>query len=112
MPSQSISVLALSVVANGAITAQRFVTAVGLQAGAGANVLGVARSSAAAGDALAVDVLGTAIVEAGAAITAGAALETDASGRAVTVSSGAVVARALGPAGQAGERIEVVLIPN
>jgi len=109
----NISVLTLSVAAAAALTANRFVTAVGAVPAANANVLGVTRTSAAAaGDLVPVDVLGTAIVEASAAISAGAAVATTNDGRAVTHSTGAVVARALQAAAGAGSLFEVVLIPN
>lgn len=113
MSRQSISLLTLSVVSAGAVAAGRFVTHTGAQAGAAANTLGVTRSAvAAANETVPVDVIGTAVVESGAAIAAGAALETDASGRAVTKASGPTVARALQAASAAGEFIEVLLIPN
>lgn len=112
---QGISILALTVVATSAITAERFVGHDGAPAGAGENTLGVARMGAtAAGDATTVDVVGTTIVEAGAAIAAGAAIESDANGKAVTKDSGIAVAR-MAPgavATAAGDRIEVLLIAN
>lgn len=104
----------LTVIAVGAVAVARFVTPLGAQAGAAANTLGVARTEAVDGDALTVDVLGTTLVETGAAIAAGAALETDASGRGITKAAGATVAR-LAPgesAGGAGELVEVILIAN
>lgn len=113
MSQQYASVLALTVVAAGTIAAQRFVTPAGAQAGADANTLGVARVAAVAADKVPVDVLGTAVVESGAAIAAGASLKSDASGRAITwVTSGAKVAIALEAATAAGQFIEVLLIPN
>lgn len=114
MSKQSSPLLTLTVVAAGVIAADRFVTPAGAQAGADANTLGVARSAAAAaGDKVPVDVLGTSVVEAGAAIAAGASIKSDASGRAITwASAGARIAIALQAAGGAGEFIEVLLIPN
>ena len=110
---QSISALALTLVAAGTIAANRFVTPAGAQAGADANTLGVCRQAAVATDKITVDVLGTAIVEAGAAVSAGATVKSDASGRAITwASAGAKVALALEAAGGAGELIEVPLVPN
>lgn len=106
------SLLALPKIASGVIAAERFVTHAGAQAGAAANTFGVARSSAAVGDAFPVDVVGTAIVEVGAAVANGAAIETDANGRGITRTSGPTVARALQAATAAGQRIEVLLIPN
>ena len=110
---QCIPLLTLTVVAAGTIAAHRFVTAAGAQAGADANTLGVARTEAVAADKIPVDVLGTAIVESGAAIAAGATLETDASGRGITwATSGGKVGIALEAASGAGEFIEVLLLPN
>lgn len=113
MSGQFNPILALSILSAGALVAERFVTHAGAQAGAAVNTLGVARAKAdAIGEAVPVDVLGTAIVESGGAIAVGAALETDATGRAVTKAAGPTVARALRAAAGAGERIEVLLIPN
>jgi hypothetical protein len=112
MGQQNISVLALTVVATGVITKHRFVTVAGAQAGAGANALGVSQEAAGVGDALALDVLGTTVVEAGAAVAKGAALQSDANGRAVTKDAGAATARALEAAAAEGDLIEAVLIPN
>lgn len=112
MSAQSIPCLTLTVTASVALTADRFVAHGGGLPGAGGNTLGVARSDAAAGAAAPVDVLGTGVVEASAAIAAGAKIEALADGRAVTQSSGVTVARALQAATAAGQRIEVLLIPN
>jgi len=113
MSQQSIPVLALTVAATGTIAASRFVTAAGAQAGADANALGVARTAAVSGDKISVDCLGTAVVEAGAAVAAGASLKSDASGRGITwVTSGAKIGIALEAASGAGVFIEVLLIPN
>lgn len=113
MSKNSHSLLALTIVADGAIAAHRFVTPVAAQAVAEDNSLGVSRNAAADGESLAIDVVGTATVEAGGAITAGAKIEADALGRAVTWStSGPVLGRALEDASGAGKFIEVLLIPN
>lgn len=113
MSAQFTSLLAVPVVASGTIAAARFVTPAGAQAGADANTLGVARFAAVAADKLTVDVLGTAVVEAGAAVAGGATVKADASGRAITwVTSGAKVGLALEAAGAAGAMIEVLLVPN
>lgn len=113
MSRQNISLLALTATLSGTVAAHRFVTPAGAQAGADANALGVARSAGVSGDKIAVDALGTAIVEAGAAISAGATIKSDASGRAITwATSGAKIGIALEAAGAAGEFIEVLLIPN
>mgnify|MGYP001766170434 CR=1 FL=1 len=113
MSQQSNPILALTATLSGTVAANRFVTPAGAQAGADANTLGVARTAGVSGDRIAVDVLGTAIVEAGAAVAAGATVKADSSGRAITwVSSGAKVGLALQSAGAAGAMIEVLLIPN
>lgn len=113
MSMQNASVLALTVALTGTVTANRFVTPAGAQAGADANTLGVSRVAGVSGDYAPVDVLGTAVVEAGAAVSAGASLKSDASGRAITwATSGAKVGIALEAATAAGQMIEVLLIPN
>lgn len=114
MSAQATNILSLTVAAAGAIAANRFVTPAGAQAGADANTLGAARFAAgAAGEKITVDALGTAIVEAGAAVAAGATVKSDASGRAITwATSGAKVGLALDAATAAGQMIEVLLIPN
>lgn len=114
MPKQSIALLTLSVVAAEALLAHRFVAPGGTQAGAGVNTLGVAPDAAALGDTAAVEVLGTTIVEAGAAIAADAVIQADADGRAITKDAGVTVAR-MAPgavAAAAGDLVEVILIPN
>lgn len=111
---QAISLLALSVTAAGAIAACRFVAPGGAQAGDGVNTLGVARSAAASDEVFPVDVLGTAIVESGGALTADGLLQSDAAGRAVDKTTGVAVAR-LAPgesATAAGQFVEVILITN
>lgn len=113
MAKQSNAVFSLTTTLSGTVAAHRFVTVAGAQAGADANTLGVARSGGGSGDKITVDVLGTAIVEAGAAISAGATLETDSSGRGVTwATSGPKVGIALEAASGAGVFIEVLLMQN
>mgnify|MGYP007071629691 CR=1 FL=1 len=113
MSTQAIAVLTLTTALTGTVAAQRFVTPAGAQAGADANTLGVTRLAGVSGDKVPLDVLGTATVEAGAAVAAGASLKSDASGRAITwATSGAKVGIALEAAGAAGNMIEVLLIPN
>lgn len=113
MSKQAISLLTLPLLLTGAVTANRFVTPAGAQAGADANTLGVTRSDGAIAAHVPVDVLGTAVVEAGAAVAAGDTVKSDASGRAITWAvSGAKVGVALQAATAAGQFIEVLLIPN
>jgi hypothetical protein len=113
MAQQNISLLALTIAAAGTIAANRFVTPAGVQAGADANTIGAGRYAAVSGDKLTVDVLGTAVVEAGAAVSAGDTVKSDSSGRAITwATSGAKVGVALEAASGVGKFIEVLLIPN
>lgn len=113
MSRQSIPLLTLTVALSGTVAVHRFVTAAGAQAGANANTLGVAQLAGVASDKVAVDVIGTTLVEAGAAITAGATLETDADGKAITWdTAGGKVGIALEAATGAGQIIEVLLLPN
>jgi hypothetical protein len=113
MSAQSTPLLAVAVIATGAIAASRFVTPAAAQAAADANTLGVARFPVALGERLSVDVIGTTVVESGGAVSFGATLKSDASGRAVPwASSGAKVALSLDTATAAGQLIEVLLIPN
>ena len=113
MSTNNVAILSLPLALTGTVSANRFVTAAGAQAGADANTFGVARSSGVSGDKVTVDVLGTAVVEAGAAVSAGATIKADSSGRAITwATSGAKVALALEGATASGQMIEVLLIPN
>lgn len=114
--SQQISVLNLSIKASAALVANRFVTAGGAYPSKGASAIGVTQTEAADGDYVAVDVLGTAVVEAGAAVAANAYVESDASGKAitqvVTTGGGIAVGVALEAASAAGDLIEVLLVSN
>ena len=113
MSTSSLPLLTLTQVAVSAITACRFVTALGAQAGADANTLGAACAPAAIGEAFSANVRGTTTVEAGAAIALGATLKSDASGRAITwATTGAKVGIALEAATAAGQFIEVLLVDN
>lgn len=115
MSSGNISLLTLTVAAAGALAASRFVTQAGAYPTAGGKAFGVTRTSAAAaGDLLPVDVIGTAIVEAGAAVALDADLMVDATGRVVplTVGGKVPVARAMEAAAAAGALIEVLLVSS
>lgn len=111
----NIALLTLTVTASAALSANRGVTGAGAVPAAGANVAGFTRTSAASGELVPVDVLGTTIAEAGAAIAAGAAVEVDNLGRVITLAAGVKVGR-MAPgqaaAGAAGALVEIVLIPN
>ena len=113
MSQSSISTLALTLKATTAIAAGRFVTPTGGQCVADTNAIGAARTAAAVGEAMTVDVRGTATVEAGAVVAAGATVKSDASGRAIPwVTSGARLGIALEWASAAGQFIEVLLVDN
>jgi hypothetical protein len=85
----------------------------GNYAGAGGFALGATLfPAAAAGEAVPTVVLGSAPVEASAAIALGAEVEVVANGRIATKSSGAVVGRALSAAGQEGDIVELLLLPR
>lgn len=109
MQNTAISVLASSVNAAGALAAHRMVTPAGAYPAAGTAHFGVTRTSALTGDRVTVDVIGTAIVEAGAAVAAFAAVEVDAAGRVVEHDAGTVVGRALISAAAIGDLVEVLL---
>ncbi|MCS4509141.1 capsid cement protein [Xylophilus ampelinus] len=115
MASGNISILTLSIKAAGALSANRLVTQAGAYPAAGAAAFGVTRTSAEfAGDLVPVDVMGTAIAEAGAAIPADTPLQVDATGRvvALTVGGKAPVGRSMDAAAGAGDLIEILLVPN
>lgn len=105
-------VLSISRAASATVEANRFVTAAGAHAGAGAAAFGVSQFPAASGDLVTLTNIGTAIVEAGAAISANAEIQSDASGRAVTSAGGVVLGRALEAATASGQKIEVLLYAN
>lgn len=112
--SQKIVLLALTATAVGAVSAHRFVDYDGAQVDTeGAKALGVSVSDAKDGDDLAVDVIGTTVVESGGAIAAGDELVAAADARAIVnpaVGGEVVAAHALDAAGGAGEFIEVLLV--
>ena len=113
MSAQSLSLLTLTVTAAGPLAAGRFVTPLGAQAAAGDYALGVARSAAAPGDPTPVDVIGTALVEAGAAVARGDTLKAGAQGRGIPwATSGAKIGLALQAAAGAGQTLEALLLPN
>lgn len=113
MSAQAISLLSLALTLTGTVAANRFVTPAGALAGADANTLGAARTGGVATDKVTVDIIGTAVIEAGAAVAAGATVKSDSTGRAITwVTSGAKVGLALEAATAAGQFIEVLLVQN
>lgn len=108
---QKYAVMTHTVVATAAIFAHRFVTLDGVHATAAGNAFGVSATDAKEGDPLAVDCLGSSVVEASGAIAKGDAVEVGADGTAVAATAGTPVARALQAAAD-GDLIEVFIIPN
>ena len=101
-------VLTETVKAAGAIIKNRFVAYSGKQAAAAEAVLGVAVYDAAAGDAVAVETLGTLLVESGGVLVAGDAVAADAQGCAIKQAGEAVVVgRAMDAATAANEIIRI-----
>lgn len=91
--SQNIATLSLPITASGAVTAYRGIGFDGAQATAqGQKIMGIARSDAGDAEKLTLDVAGTAIVEAGAAIAVGDALIMDSQGRAIPSTGALAVA--------------------
>lgn len=91
---QSIPILTLSIpVGGGAVTARRAVGFDGAQATVqGQKILGIARADVAFTGEIPVDVKGTTVVEAGAAINIGDSLIVDAQGRAIPATGNLAVA--------------------
>lgn len=113
MSKQANGIYPITVSATATLTERRFVTFAGAVPAADAYVIGVTRQNAVSGDKVTVDTLGTAIVEAGAAITAGATLKVDNTGKVITwATSGAKVGIAMQAAGASGDFIEVLLLQN
>lgn len=84
MSQQALSLMAISMVAAGAVTEYRGIDYAGAQATVqGQKILGIAKRGALTGDGFEAAVIGTAIVEAGAAFAVGASLIIDANGRAI-----------------------------
>ena len=94
MGTQNIATLTLTKAASGVIAANRAVTFAGAQASVqGEKIMGVARAPAAAiGDLVPVDVAGTVVMEAGAAIAIGDAIIVDNVGRAIASTGALAVA--------------------
>lgn len=108
---QFISILGLTRSAVAAIAACTFVTRTGAPAEPGGTALGVSRTDAAAGDDMLVDVIGTAVVRAGAAVEDGDEIEVGADATGVPRDEGICVAIALEDAGE-GEFFEALIIQN
>lgn len=111
----NIALLTLSVIASAVVAADRFVTTAGAYPTAGGLPLGLTRSDGAIGDPIPVDVLGTGIATAGAAIAADAPLMVTATGKVITHDGDGdkhCVGRALEAAAADGSQLEILLIPT
>lgn len=113
MSQQFTSILTITIPATATVSANRFLGIGGALCAADATAIGVTRIGGVSGDKLPVDVLGTAVVESGAAVTAGVAVKSDSTGRAIAwVTSGNRCGIALDAATAAGQFIEVLLLTN
>jgi hypothetical protein len=113
MPATKIPVLTLSVTAAALVLEHRALTQAGNYPAAGAKIFGVGTEDAEAiGAQVPVDVIGTTIGEAGAAIALDADLEVNASGQFITRAAGVSVAKAMQAAGALGDKLEVMLLPK
>lgn len=106
---------AITVVATAELAAHRFIAYDGgypSAAGGAKAAQGIAETAAQVGDALSVVTSYSYLVEAAAAIAFGQLVKPDASGKAVVGSLTEHCARALGAATQAGQLVEVQLLPH
>ena len=109
MSKQKISLMALSLTAIGAIAIHRLVTHAGAQATTqGEKVLGAATTDAADGASVAVDCIGTGVVETGAAVAVGDSLIVDAQGRAIPATGNLAVAAGATPVTSSAANGEVL----
>lgn len=111
----NIALLTLTAIASAAVAAERFVTSAGAYPAAGGLALGVTRSDGAIGDPIPVDVLGTAIVEAGGAITADVPVMIGVDGKVVAHDGDGdkhAVGRSLEAVAADGSSLEILLVPS
>lgn len=104
-------VLTLTVVAAAELEGCRAIGLDGNYVASAAAMHGVSATNAYAGDELAVDVLGTTVAEAGAAIAAGALVQVGSDGKFITKAAGKTVGRALEAATADGSVFEMLLLP-
>lgn len=113
MPATKYPILTLSVAAAALVLENRMVNQDGNYTPAAAAGFGLTTEDAPAiGSQVGVDMLGTSIATAGAAVAKDALLEVGATGQLVTLAAGVAVARAMQSAGAAGDKIEVFLLPK
>lgn len=112
MSDQGLPLYRLTRRAAEAIQARQAVAHDGRVAPAGSAMLGLAFTDAAAGEDMAVDVLGVVPATAGAAIAVGDPLEVGPQGKLVPEDTGVKVARAMTAAAGDGRVVQVSIIPN
>lgn len=113
----SFPVVTLTVTVTAAtVAASRFVTAAGALPAAGGAALGVSRNAAVIGDQLALDCVGTVVVQAGGVIAVGGGCKVDAAGKVIAHDGAAgvnkIVAQALSASAADLDLIHVMLIPH
>jgi hypothetical protein len=115
MSKSNIALLTLSVLASAAVTNGRAITQAGAHAAAGGLAIGITRSDGTSGDMVPVDVMGTAIAEAGAAFDKDVALMVGTNGKLIAHDGDGdkhAVARSIDAATADGSRVEVLLVPT
>lgn len=105
----SISAMTLTSELTADVSAIRFVTVFGTQAGAGEDILGVSRYAGKPGDAIAVDTIAAVDMVAGAAIERGKRVQSDADGLPVTKADGADAGLALTAALNPGDIVKILV---
>ena len=114
MSKANISLLTLTVTAAAALAANRFVKTAGIYPTAGGLALGVTRCDGGVGDLVPIDVLGTAVVQAGAAIALDVPVMVTADGK-VIAHDGDGDKHAVGRSLEAaidGGLVEILLVPT
>lgn len=115
MSKSNIALLTLTVIATAAVAGNRCVTSAGTYPADGGLPLGVSRSDGAINDPIPVDVLGTAIVEAGAAITADVPVMVTATGKVIAHDGDGdkhAIGRSMEAAAGDGSLLEILLVPS
>lgn len=104
-----ISAMTITVEATGDVSEGRYVTALGAQAGDGDAAIGVARTDEVSGRPVAVDVIATVDMVAGAAIAKGARVQANADGLPITKDAGADNGIALTAAANPGDIVKILI---
>lgn len=111
-PLAHIETLVMTAIATGAVSADRFVTFAGAQAGADEKVYGVARADTAAGDPMAVQVMGYAEMVAPEPLAAGTTVYSDANGQPTATGSSHPIGTVVRPAAAIGNIVGILLLPT